>query len=153
MVAGPILRAGEVIEQLRVREKFKIYFLYSWLKRILFGLFLKVVLADNIAPLVDDAFALDLTVLSAIDVITMAFLFGFQIFFDFAGYSHIAIGCAKLMGITFPENFDFPYLASSFKDFWKRWHISLSSWIRDYLYLPLLGVKVINKNSKSRGGL
>lgn len=153
LVAGPILRAGEVIEQLRVREKFKIYFLYSGLKRILFGLFLKVVLADNIAPLVDDAFALDLTVLSAIDVITMAFLFGFQIFFDFAGYSHIAIGCAKLMGITFPENFDFPYIASSFKDFWKRWHISLSSWIRDYLYLPLLGVKVINKNSKSRGGL
>ncbi|MFT7592358.1 MAG: alginate O-acetyltransferase complex protein AlgI, partial [bacterium] len=66
---------------------------------------------------------------------------------------HIAIGCAKLMGIKFPENFNFPYLASSFRSFWKRWHISLSSWIRDYLYLPILGVKVIDRNSKSQGGI
>jgi D-alanyl-lipoteichoic acid acyltransferase DltB (MBOAT superfamily) len=78
----------------------------------------------------------------------MAFLFGFQIYFDFSAYSHIAIGSAKLMGITIPENFNFPYLATSFKDFWKRWHISLSSWIRDYLYLPLAGVKVTETSGK-----
>ena len=75
--------------------------------------------------------------LSAIDVWTLAFLFGFQIYFDFSAYSHIAIGTARMLGITFPENFNYPYLSSSPKEFWKRWHISLSSWIRDYLYLPL----------------
>jgi alginate O-acetyltransferase complex protein AlgI len=102
-----------------------------------------VALADNISPLVDDGFAMSPARLSALDVWTVAFLFGLQIYFDFSAYSHIAIGTAKLMGITVPENFNFPYLATSFKDFWKRWHISLSSWIRDYLYLPLSGVKVV----------
>ena len=153
LVAGPILRAGEVIDQLKVRKQFSIHFILEGLKRILFGLFLKVVLADNIAPLVDDAFSSNMDLFSAFDVFTISFLFGFQIFFDFAGYSHIAIGCAKLMGIDFPENFNFPYIAKSFKDFWKRWHISLSSWIRDYLYLPILGVEVVNKKSLSEGGI
>jgi D-alanyl-lipoteichoic acid acyltransferase DltB (MBOAT superfamily) len=110
----------------------------------LYGLFLKVFLADNLSPLVDEAFSSNPSTLSAIDVWMMAFLFGFQIYFDFSAYSHIALGSAKLMGINIPENFNFPYMASSFKDFWKRWHISLSSWIRDYLYLPLAGIKVTN---------
>ena len=112
------------------------------LTRLLSGLFLKVVLADNLAPLVDTGFDQPLTALSALDVWTLAFLFGFQIYFDFSGYSHIALGCARMMGIRFPENFDFPYLASSPRDFWRRWHISLSSWIRDYLYIPLGGNRV-----------
>jgi D-alanyl-lipoteichoic acid acyltransferase DltB (MBOAT superfamily) len=90
--------------------------------------------------------------LSAIDVWTLSFLFGFQIYFDFSAYSHIAIGSARILGIKFPENFNFPYIASSPRDFWKRWHISLSSWIRDYLYLPLTGTKVIKPGS-SEGGL
>jgi D-alanyl-lipoteichoic acid acyltransferase DltB (MBOAT superfamily) len=77
--------------------------------------------------------------LSALDAWTLAFLFGFQIYFDFAGYSHIAIGSARLLGITLPENFDFPYLATSPREFWQRWHISLSTWIRDYVYLPMIG--------------
>jgi alginate O-acetyltransferase complex protein AlgI len=153
LVAGPILRAGEVIEQLSKRPSFDIQNLAIGLKRILFGLFLKVVLADNLAPLVDDAFSMDPAILKPLDVWTMAFLFGFQIYFDFAGYSHIAIGCAKCMGIHFPENFNFPYLSKSIKSFWKRWHISLSSWIRDYLYLPLAGVKVVYAHQKSIGGL
>ena len=118
--------------------------------RILIGLFLKVVIADNIAPLVDEIYALPVTNLSALDVWVKAFMFGFQIYFDFSAYSHIAIGCALLMGLNFPENFNYPYMAKSFKSFWKRWHISLSSWIRDYLYLPLAGEKVKNK---STGGL
>jgi D-alanyl-lipoteichoic acid acyltransferase DltB (MBOAT superfamily) len=88
--------------------------------------------------------------LGAIDVWTLAFLFGFQIYFDFAAYSQIAIGSARLMGIHFPQNFNFPYLACSPKDFWRRWHISLSSWVRDYLYLPLCGVPV---GTGSTGGL
>ena len=114
-------------------------------------MFLKVCLADNISPLVNEGFAGSPDLLSAIDVWTLAFLFGFQIYFDFSAYSHIAVGSAKMMGINIPENFNFPYIASSFKNFWKRWHISLSSWIRDYLYLPLSGVQVIK--STGIGGI
>jgi len=166
LVAGPIQRASELLPQLKNRPSFQLDFLAEGLKRILYGLFLKVALADNISPFVDEGFGLDPATLSAIDVWMLAFLFGFQIYFDFSAYSHIAVGAAKLMGITIPENFNYPYIASSFKDFWKRWHISLSSWIRDYLYLPLSNIKVVKttgtggigegletttKSSKNRG--
>lgn len=150
LVAGPILRAQEVIDQLKTRLKFDIGFIPEGIKRILYGLFLKTVLADNIAESVDYGFALEAASMSALDVWTLAFLFGFQIYFDFSAYSHIAIGSAKLMGISFPENFNYPYAARSFKVFWKRWHISLSSWIRDYLYLPIIGAKVYDR---STGGI
>jgi alginate O-acetyltransferase complex protein AlgI len=143
LVAGPIQRASELLPQLKERPSFQLDFMSEGLKRILYGLFLKVALADNISSLVDEGFALDPATLSAIDVWMLAFLFGFQIYFDFSAYSHIAVGAAKLMGITIPENFNYPYMASSFKDFWKRWHISLSSWIRDYLYLPLSNIRVV----------
>lgn len=150
LVAGPILRAKEVIEQLSIRPEFKLSYISDGVIRILIGLFLKVVITDNIAPMVDEIYLMEVSKLSAIDVWTKAFLFGFQIYFDFSAYSHIAIGSAMLMGIQFPENFNYPYLSKSFKAFWKRWHISLSSWIRDYLYLPLLGEKV---QDKSTGGI
>lgn len=150
LVAGPILRAREVIGQLNRRRGFQLDDLAIGIRRILFGLFLKVVLADNISPLVDGGFDQPVQSLGALDVWTLAFLFGFQIYFDFSAYSHIALGSARLMGIHFPENFNFPYLATSPRDFWKRWHISLSSWIRDYLYLPLMGEAV---RDDSRGGL
>ena len=150
LIAGPILRASEVIYQFSKRPPFKWKHITIGLRRIVYGMFLKVVIADNIAPLVDSGFLIPIEVMSALDVWTLGFLFGFQIYFDFSAYSHIALGSARLMGIHFPENFNFPYLASSPKDFWRRWHISLSSWIRDYLYLPLAGVQVGNK---SLGGL
>jgi alginate O-acetyltransferase complex protein AlgI len=150
LVAGPVLRAVEVIHQFAKRPPFLWSDIVNGLRRIIYGLFLKVVLADNIAPLVDTGFAIPVETMSALDVWTLAFLFGFQIYFDFSAYSHIALGSARLMGICFPENFNFPYLASSAKDFWRRWHISLSSWIRDYLYLPLAGIKV---HDRSIGGL
>jgi len=150
LIAGPVLRASEVIGQLNTRPPFRFQYLIEGLKRIIFGLFLKVVLADNIASIVDTGFDVAVSDLSALDVYTLAFLFGFQIYFDFSAYSHIAIGSAKLLGINFPENFNFPYIAKSPRDFWKRWHISLSSWIRDYLYLPLIGSKPGNN---SKGGL
>ena len=150
LVAGPVLRAAEVINQFSNRTSFSLEHLFVGTRRILYGLFLKVVLADNIAPLVDAGYSMRLETMSAIDVWTLAFLFGFQIYFDFSAYSHIAIGSARLMGIIFPENFNFPYLAASPKEFWHRWHISLSSWIRDYLYLPLAGVKIYDQ---SIGGL
>lgn len=139
LVAGPILRAGEVIWQLDRRPAFHLSNLSDGLTRIGSGLLLKCVLADNLAPMVDAGFLRPAGELGAADVLTLAFLFGFQIYFDFAGYSHIALGAARLMGIVFPENFNFPYLARSPKEFWRRWHITLGSWIRDYLYLPLCG--------------
>jgi alginate O-acetyltransferase complex protein AlgI len=139
LIAGPILRAREVIPQLTTRAPFDVAAFGSGLRRLVAGLFLKVVVADNIAPLVDAGFAEPVAGMSALDVWTLAALFGFQIYFDFSAYSHIAIGCARMMGIQFPENFDFPYVATSPRDFWRRWHISLSNWIRDYLYLPLAG--------------
>ena len=146
LVAGPIVRGGELLEQICAKPKFRLESFVSGIRRILFGLFLKVVLADNISPIVDFGFSQPVANLSAIDVLTLAFLFGFQIYFDFAGYSHIAIGSAKLMGISLPENFNFPYMSTSPREFWRNWHISLSSWIRDYLYLPLLGGKVRDRS-------
>ncbi len=149
LVAGPILRAREVIWQLDRRPAFRISFVAEGFRRILVGLFLKVVLADNIAGLVDEGFLYE-TGYTALDVWVLAFLFGFQIYFDFSAYSHVAIGSARLMGISFPENFNFPYVSNSPREFWRRWHISLSSWIRDYLYLPLTGQSV---DDRSTGGL
>ena len=150
LVAGPILRAREVVGQLDIRPPARMADIGTGLRRVLYGLFLKTVLADNIAGMVEQGFACPASMLSALDVWTLAFLFGFQIYFDFGAYSHIAIGSAKLMGIHFPENFNFPYMASSPRGFWQRWHISLSSWIRDYLYLPLAGARV---RDQSTGGL
>ena len=122
LVAGPVLRASEVVDQLRERPPLDWDDLSRGARRIIMGLFLKVALADNIAPMVDQGFATPVGMLSALDVWTLAFMFGFQIYFDFSAYSHIAIGCARMMGLKFPENFDFPYMAHSPKDFWKRWH-------------------------------
>lgn len=150
LVAGPILRGGELLHQLSRRPAFRLDTFASGLQRITFGLFLKVVVADNVAPFVDEGFSRQASGLSALDVLTLAFLFGFQIYCDFSAYSHIAIGSARLMGIRFPENFDFPYISRSPREFWQRWHISLSSWVRDYLYLPLLGARV---DDRSIGGL
>lgn len=139
LIAGPILRAGEVIPQLE-RER-----TFSWddtsvgLLLIISGFFKKIVIADNLSPMVDFWFASDSATLTAIDVWVANFLFGFQIYCDFSGYSDIAIGSALMVGLHFPDNFNWPYIARSPKDFWKRWHISLSSWVRDYLYLPLTG--------------
>lgn len=150
LIAGPIIRAAELLPQLSAVSPFRLSSFNSGLKRILYGLFLKVVIADNISPLVDSGFEQSLDSLSALDVWTLAFLFGFQIYFDFSAYSSIAIGSARLLGINLPENFNFPYLSSSPREFWHRWHISLSSWIRDYLYLPLQGIKV---RDRSEGGI
>jgi D-alanyl-lipoteichoic acid acyltransferase DltB (MBOAT superfamily) len=150
LIAGPVLRASEILPQLNQTLSFNNASFVSGIHRIIIGLFLKVVIADNIAPIVDAGFSQPINTLSALDVWTLAFLFGFQIYFDFSAYSSIAIGSAKLFGIHIPENFNFPYASSSPKEFWQRWHISLSSWIRDYLYLPLQGDK---KSAHSTGGI
>lgn len=139
LVAGPILRAQSLIPQLRDRPAFDLSLVGVGLTRIIAGLLLKVYLADPIASLVDEGFMRDPASLSGLDSLTLSFLFGFQIYFDFAGYSHIAIGSSLLLGVVLPENFNFPYSATSPREFWRRWHISLSTWIRDYVYLPMAG--------------
>ncbi len=150
LMAGPILRPKEVLPQLEDVRLFNSNRFAAGIERIIFGLFKKVVIADNLATMVDTAYSLDPHLLTSYDVWVAAFMFGFQIYFDFAGYSDIAIGSAKLLGVDFPENFDWPYLATSPKVFWKKWHISLSAWIRDYLYLPLTGQKF---KTQSLGGI
>jgi len=153
LIAGPILRAGEIIPQLinPVNPSRKMFL--SGANRVLIGLAKKVLIADNIAVMSDAIFAMELGTIPHISpwvIWTGAFLFGFQIYFDFSAYSDIAVGSGRMLGIRFPENFNWPYLAKSPREFWQRWHISLSSWIRDYLYLPLLGVK---SKERSTGGI
>ena len=121
---------------------FKIEFVSVGIRRISYGLFKKSsVSRQNIAPFVDQGFSTPISTLSALDVLTLALFYLVFRYTDFCAYSHIALGSARLLGITFPENFNFPYIASSPREFWRKWHISLSSWIRDYLYLPLSGIK------------
>ena len=108
LIAGPVLRAKELIPQFKSNLGFSWDNFETGIKRIIVGLFLKVVIADNIADLVNEAYLVDNSYLSAIDVWTLAFIFGIQIYIDFASYSSIAIGSAKLLGITIPENFNFP---------------------------------------------
>ena len=149
LVAGPILRASEMISQLSKQPFLRLENLYTGLKRLIFGLFLKFVIADNLGLLLNKSYSANIDYLSGVDVFTLSYLFGFQIYFDFSAYSHIAIGAALIMGIKIPENFNFPYHSLSPKEFWTKWHISLSSWVRDYIYHPMLN----NKNfGVSTGG-
>lgn len=150
LIAGPIVRAGEMLGQLESNKVFSSHEFITGFVIVLGGLFKKVILADNISRLVDKAFYLDPALLNATDVWVASFLFGFQIYFDFSGYSDIAIGSALMIGFKLTENFHWPYMASSPRLFWKRWHISLSSWVRDYLYLPLSGSKF---HTRSSGGI
>jgi alginate O-acetyltransferase complex protein AlgI len=107
------------------------------------GFFFKLVVADNIAPIVDTYWkSVALPTANPSDALILVFLFSMQIFADFLGYTDIARGLAYVLGFRLPLNFNFPYIASSFSDFWRRWHISLSSWLRDYLYVPLGGNRV-----------
>ncbi len=153
LIAGPIVRAGELIPQFYSDSRRVRYSdIASGLQLIFVGLFLKVFLADGISGYVDEGFAAgSFQRNSALDNWTLAFGFGWQIYFDFAGYSMIAQGSARLLGIVFPDNFNFPYAARSPREFWQRWHITLSSWIRDYLYVPMQGL--IAGQSRSRGGI
>jgi D-alanyl-lipoteichoic acid acyltransferase DltB (MBOAT superfamily) len=138
LVAGPILRAAQFVPQLESKRENEPI---DWMRGaylIILGLFQKVALADNIAPLANLVFD-DPGSFNTLELWTGTYAFAFQIYFDFAGYSNIAIGTARLLGFSIPENFRMPYIAAGFRDFWRRWHISLSTWLRDYLYIPLGG--------------
>lgn len=138
LVAGPIVRAKELIPQFHIPHKFDYQRFISGFRLVLWGLFKKVVVADSIATIVDVAFDRPLTFSSLYLILALSF-YAFQIYCDFSGYSDIAIGIARILGFKFPENFRFPYFASSITGFWRRWHISLTTWFRDYLYIPLGG--------------
>lgn len=138
LIAGPILRYNTLSGQIIKREESLSKFSYGS-RRFVIGLAKKVLIADALAALSDPIFALPVTQLSIgfswLGVVSYAF----QIFFDFSGYSDMAIGLGMIFGFKFLENFNYPYIATSVSEFWRRWHISLSTWFRDYLYIPLGG--------------
>ncbi len=138
LVAGPIVRAARLLPQLRQHQGFRWPNFWIGAEQILIGAALKMVIADRLAPLVDRAFAVP-EALSSLALTLAAFFFSVQIYADFAGYSLMAIGLGRIMGLSFPVNFRRPYLSRSPSEFWRRWHISLSTWLRDYLYIPLGG--------------
>ncbi|MDE6843178.1 MAG: MBOAT family protein, partial [Muribaculaceae bacterium] len=138
LVAGPIERATNLLPQFLKNRTFDYSVAVEGMKLILWGLFKKVLVADNCARVVNLVFAY-YTDLGALNLWEGAILFTFQIYGDFSGYSDIAIGSAKLFGINLMRNFDRPYFSKSIPEFWQRWHISLQSWFRDYIYIPLGG--------------
>lgn len=139
LVAGPIERATNLLPQFQKRREFDYNTAVDGGRQILWGLFMKMVVADNCATFVDKVFAYGG---SGSDHLIAAVLFTFQIYGDFAGYSNIAIGTAKLFGIRLMQNFKTPYFSRDIAEFWRRWHISLTTWFRDYIYIPLGGSRV-----------
>jgi alginate O-acetyltransferase complex protein AlgI len=140
LVAGPIMRPTELVPQFERAPRVTAHQLYFGLALIILGLFQKVVLADGfLAPVVEKVYDAREGVPTMIDAWAATLAFSGQIFCDFAGYSTTAIGVALCLGFAMPDNFRFPYAAIGFSDFWRRWHITLSSWLRDYLYIPLGG--------------
>jgi D-alanyl-lipoteichoic acid acyltransferase DltB (MBOAT superfamily) len=139
LVAGPIVRPPQLVPQFETPHQTNKKLLSEGLLLLTFGLFMKVVLADGfLAPTANDVFGFP-GPLPMIDTWMGVLAFSGQIFFDFAGYSTCAIGVAMCLGFWLPQNFKFPYAAIGFSDFWRRWHITLSAWLRDYLYIPLGG--------------
>jgi alginate O-acetyltransferase complex protein AlgI len=138
LIAGPIVRYRDIAKELINRKVTSEDFAYG-VKRFLYGLSKKVLLANPLALTADKIFALPFTELSPSLAWLGAICYTFQIYYDFSGYSDMAIGLGRMFGFHFLENFNYPYISNSIREFWRRWHISLSSWLRDYLYIPLGG--------------
>ena len=145
LVAGPIERSKNLLKQLAVPKKFNFEKAREGLLLMLWGFFLKIVISDRTAVFVDIVYQ-NYNVYTGWYLVIATILFAVQIYCDFYGYSVIAMGAAKFLGIDLMENFDAPYISKSVADFWRRWHISLTSWFKDYLYIPLGGSRV-NGNS------
>jgi D-alanyl-lipoteichoic acid acyltransferase DltB (MBOAT superfamily) len=141
LVAGPIERPQNLLHQFYEKHQFEYERVTSGLKRMAWGLFMKVVIADRLARYVNVVYNDPLS-FQGLTLVVATIFFAFQIYCDFAGYSHMAIGAAEVMGFKLMRNFDRPYLSKSISEFWSRWHISLSSWFRDYVYIPLGGNRV-----------
>lgn len=138
LIAGPIVRYKDIAKQLVSRDETADKF-YLGIQRFMVGLSKKVLLANSIGLLWESIQVLPQSQMSVMTAWLGAIAFAFQIYFDFSGYSDMAIGLGKMLGFDFLENFNYPYISSSITDFWRRWHISLSSWFRDYVYIPLGG--------------
>ena len=137
LLAGPIDRPATLIPQLKNRRIFEYPFAVDGMRQILWGLFKKVVIADNCALYVNEVFGGDFHLLSGGTLLFSAILFSFQLYTDFSGYSDIAIGVAKLLGFRVTKNFDCPFFAQNIVEYWRKWHISLTSWLTDYIFMPL----------------
>ena len=142
LVAGPIERSRHLLPQFYVEHKFSYDRVKYGLQQMLWGFFKKVVIADRLAIVVDGVYN-NLDNYSGFSLVVATFFFAFQIYCDFSGYTDIAIGSARVMGFELIDNFKRPYFSKSISEFWKRWHISLSTWFRDYLYIPLGGNRVV----------
>lgn len=145
LVAGPIVKAIDFLPQLNENRKISLKSIEYGLQLMVFGLFKKIVLADHISIFVDDVFYAP-SAYNWTTLILAMFSYSLQIYFDFSGYSDIAIGCAKCFGYDFLPNFNLPYISKNVTEFWRRWHISLSTWLKEYLYIPLGG----NRKGKRR---
>jgi len=146
LVAGPIVRARDFLYQIDRRRRLNFLVFSEGMYLIIRGFFLKMVCANNLSPFVDNVFDRSPSEISSTILLLGGLLFSCQIFCDFAGYSSIARGLAYILGFRLPVNFNNPYLASTFSEFWRRWHITLSEWLRDFLYIPLGG----NRGSAGR---
>jgi alginate O-acetyltransferase complex protein AlgI len=145
LIAGPIVRYRTVAGQIEHRKENPDDFSIG-VKRFLMGLGKKMLLANNMALIADKAFSLPDAERSVVFAWFGSLAYSFQIFFDFSGYSDMAIGLGRMFGFRFLENFNYPYMAYSISDFWRRWHISLGEWFRDYVYFPLGGSRVVKKS-------
>ncbi|EQB88391.1 alginate O-acetyltransferase complex protein AlgI [Clostridium punense] len=141
LIAGPIVRYETVDEQIQSRKETVSAFT-SGIQRFVIGLGKKVIIANTFGLIADDVFSLNPSDMSVLLAWVGAIAYSAQIYFDFSGYSDMAIGLGRMFGFEFLENFDYPYISKSITEFWRRWHISLSTWFRDYLYIPLGGNKV-----------
>jgi len=138
IMSGPIVRGRELIPQLKFQFGFEPRFAFEGIDRLIWGLVQKNVIANTLGLWVGKGFSSNAAgAPSTIDGWFLAIAFGLQIYFDFAGYTNMAIGAARLLGVTLPENFRYPYHAATPPDFWARWHMTLSRWIRDYLFFPI----------------
>jgi D-alanyl-lipoteichoic acid acyltransferase DltB (MBOAT superfamily) len=138
LAAGPIERAGELLPQIKKNHEFQYTQVVSGLKLFTLGLFKKLVIADNIGIIVDRVFA-SLPTYKGFSLVVTVILYSWQIYTDFSGYTDMARGVARMLGFDLVENFNLPYVATSVRDFWRRWHMSLSRWFKDYVYIPLGG--------------
>ena len=141
LIAGPIVRYNSIARQL-VRRTITLQSFEAGITRFIFGLAKKLLIANPLGEVADKIFILPADQLPALVAWTGIISFTLQIYFDFSGYSDMAIGLGRMFGFTFPENFRYPYIARSLRDFWRRWHISLTTWLRDYLYIPMGGNRV-----------
>ena len=141
LVTGPIERPGNLLRQLHEKKEFHYDNIAKGMRLVLFGFFIKMVVADHLGEYVDEVYG-HLDEYNSWSVLGCMFFYSFQIYCDFFGYSTIALGCAKLMGFDLMDNFRSPYLSKNIAEFWHRWHISLSTWFRDYVYIPLGGSRV-----------